>query len=71
MNQTLIFSVETNILVHILLLGTLGFLLSMLITPIYTTAAYKWQWWKKPRMTAATGEAAKVFARLHHEKHQR
>lgn len=71
MDQTLTFSVETNTLIQILLLGTIGFLFSMLITPLYTTAAYKWQWWKKPRTTATTGETAKVFARLHHEKHLR
>lgn len=71
MNQTLFFSIETNTLVTILLLGTLGFLLSMLITPLYTTAAYRWQWWKKPRETAATGEAAKVFTKLHAAKHRR
>lgn len=71
MNQTLFFSVETNVLIHILLLGTLGFLLSMLITPLYTTVAYKWLWWKKPRVAATTGEAAKVFTKLHAEKHIR
>jgi phospho-N-acetylmuramoyl-pentapeptide-transferase len=71
MNQTLYFSVETNMLIHVLLLGTLGFLLSMLITPLYTTAAYKWVWWKRPRTAAATGEAATVFTKLHAAKHRR
>lgn len=71
MNQTLYFSLDISILIHILLLGTLGFLVSMLITPLYTTAAYKWQWWKKPRETSATGEKAKVFTKLHAAKHAR
>lgn len=71
MNDILFFSVESATLIHILLLGTLGFLLSMLITPLYTTSAYKWQWWKKPRKTATTGETAKVFTKLHAAKHQR
>lgn len=71
MNQTLYFSLDISILIHILLLGTLGFLLSMLITPLYTTAAYKWQWWKKPRETSATGEKAKIFNQLHAAKHAR
>ena len=42
-------TVHTATLVRILTLGFLTFLLSMLITPLYTNAAYKWQWWKKPR----------------------
>ncbi len=71
MNQTLFLSVENATLIHILLLGTLGFLLSMIITPLYTTCAYRWQWWKKPRQTATTGETAKVFNKLHAEKHRR
>lgn len=71
MNQTLFFSVNASVLVEILLLGTLGFVLSMLITPLYTTAAYRWLWWKKARTSAATGEAAKVFTKLHAEKHRR
>lgn len=71
MNQTLFFSVEATSLVHILLLGTLGFLLSMLITPLYTTLAYKYKWWKKPRQVAATGEQATEFNKLHAAKHER
>lgn len=71
MNELLSFSVQTNTLITILLLGTLGFLLSMIITPLYTTAAYKWEWWKKPRTTATTGEVAKIFTQLHKAKHDR
>lgn len=65
------FSLETTTLIRVLLLGFLGFLVSMLITPLYTTAAYKWQWWKKPRETAVTGEKATLFAKLHAGKHKR
>lgn len=54
-----------------LLLGFIGFALSMLITPLYTTLAYKYEWWKKPRQKAVTGEVAKVFNKLHAEKHRR
>src|SRR5690349_17451000 len=71
MLDTLFIVVETNTVVRILLLGFLGFLLSMLITPIYTSLAYKFEWWKKPRTTAVTGEVAKVFTSLHAEKHKR
>lgn len=71
MTQTLLISVETNRLLELILLGFLGFALSMLITPLYTTIAYKKQWWKKMRTDATTGEKASVFASLHGKKHQR
>lgn len=71
MDTILQITVETNTLIRILLLGFLGFLVSMLITPLYTTMAYKWQWWKKPRTEAVTGEKATMFMKLHGEKHKR
>lgn len=71
MNQTLTIVVDNATLIQILGLGFLGFLVSMMITPIYTSMAFKWQWWKKPRTTAVTGEPAKVFTKLHAEKHKR
>lgn len=43
----------------------------MVITPIYTNIAYKFQWWKKPRTTTLTGEKATEFSKLHAEKHKR
>lgn len=69
--ETIQIIVELNTVVRILLLGFLGFLTSMIITPVYTTLAYKGQWWKKPRQNAVTGESAKVFNKLHAEKHRR
>lgn len=69
--QTLQIAVQLHTVVRILLLGFLGFVTSMLITPIYTTLAYKQQWWKRARQTAITGETAKVFNSLHGEKHKR
>lgn len=69
--ETLQLTVEVDTLIRILLLGFLGFLLSMLVTPLYTTLAYRGRWWKKPRTTATTGEKASVFAKLHGAKHKR
>jgi phospho-N-acetylmuramoyl-pentapeptide-transferase len=69
--ETLYITVETETLIRILLLGFLGFLVSMLITPLYTTLAYSGQWWKKPRTTTTTGEKATIFNKLHGEKHKR
>jgi len=43
----------------------------MIATPLYTTLAYKYEWWKKPRTTTTTGEKAKMFMKLHAEKHKR
>ncbi|MEK7603202.1 MAG: phospho-N-acetylmuramoyl-pentapeptide-transferase [Patescibacteria group bacterium] len=71
MDQILSITVEINTVIRILLLGFLGFLLSMLITPLYTTAAFTWTWWKKPRQTTTTGEKATMFNKLHAQKHQR
>lgn len=70
-SQVIHISVETQTLVRILLLGCLGFFISMLITPIYTTIAYKKQWWKKIRKTDITGKPATVLNALHGEKHKR
>lgn len=69
--QTLQLTIEGSTLTRILLLGFLGFVVSMLITPLYTSLAYRGKWWKKPRETAVTGETAKVFSSLHAKKHER
>ncbi|MET1033576.1 MAG: hypothetical protein ABWX94_03680, partial [Candidatus Saccharimonadales bacterium] len=69
--ETLYIAVQTETLIRILLLGFLGFLVSMIATPLYTTLAYKYEWWKKPRTTTTTGEKAKMFMKLHAEKHKR
>jgi phospho-N-acetylmuramoyl-pentapeptide-transferase len=71
MKETLQIIVNNSDVINILVFGLLGFVISMLITPIYTTFAYKYEWWKKPRTTAVTGEVAKVFTKLHAEKHKR
>ncbi len=69
--ETLHIAVQTETLIRILLLGFLGFLISMIATPLYTTLAYNGKWWKKPRTTTTTGEKAKIFTKLHAEKHKR
>lgn len=55
----------------VLSLGFAGFLVAMLLTPVYTKFAYKYNWWKKPRKEAMTGEKAAIFQKLHNEKHKR
>lgn len=71
MTDSLILGFANNQLIEILFLAFLGFILSMVITPLYTTLAYEYRWWKKPRTDAVTGEKATIFARLHGPKHER
>lgn len=55
----------------VLTLGFLGFAISMLLTPIYTKFAFKYQWWKRPRIDTVSGEKAVVFQKIHAQKHKR
>ncbi len=68
---TLHLAVQSSTLIRVLLLAFFGFLLSMIITPLYTTLAYRGQWWKKPRTQAMGGASAAVYQKLHAAKHQR
>jgi phospho-N-acetylmuramoyl-pentapeptide-transferase len=55
-------------------LGSLAFgafLLSMLLTPLYTRFAFRHKLWKQPRETSLTGETATVYQKLHAAKHKR
>ena len=61
----------SSALLPVLLFSFAGFVLAMLLTPIFTTLAFRFQWWRKQRSTTVTGEKAKVFAKLHAEKHKR
>lgn len=56
---------------HIVVLGFAGFALSMLLTPVYTSLAFRFKWWKQVRDTATTGEKAPIFHKLHAAKHKR
>jgi phospho-N-acetylmuramoyl-pentapeptide-transferase len=69
--ETLQIAVETETLIRILLLGFMGFLVSMLITPVYTTLAYSGRWWKKPRTGAVSEEDAALLAELRADKPHR
>lgn len=71
MSETLTIFVEKNTIIRILLLGFLSFMISMVITPIYTTFAYHKQLWKKQRTEGWDGQEASVYKQLHAEKHKR
>lgn len=69
--NTLHLAITTHNLTRILSFGFFGFALSMLITPAYTTLAYKKEWWKRQRTDAWSGGKATVYAKLHAAKHKR
>lgn len=71
MPQTLNIVIETSTITRMLLLAFLGFGITMLITPIYTTFAYRYQWWKRHRTESWSGGKATVYLKLHAEKHRR
>lgn len=63
--------IDATKLMEPFLLAFFSFILSMALTPLYTTLAYKYEWWKKARTKAVTGETATVYQKLHAEKHRR
>lgn len=69
MNETFI-TFSTDTFLRVMLFGVFGFLIAMALTPFYTTAAYRYQWWKQARTVAVTGEKATMYQRLHAEKHR-
>ncbi|MBQ3413589.1 phospho-N-acetylmuramoyl-pentapeptide-transferase [Candidatus Saccharibacteria bacterium] len=54
-----------------LLLALASFLLSMLLTPIYTYFAYKYHFWKKQKKTTVDGKSLPVMSKLHAHKFKR
>jgi phospho-N-acetylmuramoyl-pentapeptide-transferase len=63
--------VDSGTIEKIFLFGFLSFIVSMLLTPLYTSAAFSGKWWKKARTTAITGEKAVIYQKLHAAKHTR
>jgi UDP-N-acetylmuramyl pentapeptide phosphotransferase/UDP-N-acetylglucosamine-1-phosphate transferase len=63
--------IDANSIQQAFMLGFISFVVSMLLTPLYTTAAFAGQWWKKVRTHAMGGVKATVFHKLHASKHER
>ncbi len=64
----------TPLLTKLFAYSAITFLLAMILTPLFTYFAYKYQWWKKIRDTAWIGgekEKAPVYHKLHAAKHRR
>ncbi len=49
----------------VLTLGFAGFALATIFTPVYTTLAFRCQWWKKPRVDSVSGEKAAIYQKIH------
>lgn len=71
MNDVTKIIIEQGNLLRVLLVGTIAFLSTMLLTPFWTHILYKYKFWKKPREQAMYGGEATVFQKLHGEKHKR
>lgn len=66
LNQSL-----SDALLRTFILSVCAFVLAMLLTPVYTFVAYKYKFWKRQRTESTTGEALKVFTKLHANKFKR
>lgn len=69
--ETMTFASLTSELIAITVLSIAAFILSMLLTPLYTYFAYRYKFWKRQRTTSTTGEALEVFTKLHAKKFER
>lgn len=58
-------------LLRVFLLSVAAFIFAMMMTPVYTFAAYRFKFWKRQRTASVTGEALKVFTKLHANKFKR
>lgn len=56
---------------HGIIVAVLSFILSMLMTPIYTYFAYKYKFWKKQKKTTVDGNNLPVITKLHAKKFRR
>ena len=70
-SSTLTIATLTDELTRVFLLAGAVFVLAMLLTPVYTYLAYRYQFWKKQRKTSTTGEILQIFTKLHADKFKR
>ena len=69
--ETMTFASLTSELIAITVLSVAAFILSMLLTPLYTYFAYRYKFWKRQRTTSTTGEVLEIFTKLHAKKFER
>ena len=68
---TIHIAIQIGTILQILLVGLASFILSMVITPLYTTLAFRCKFWKKLRSDSWSGGEASVYKKLHAVKHSR
>lgn len=71
MNDEITLPIITDEMAAVLLLSLVAFVLSMMLTPIYTFLAYRYKFWKQQRTTSTDGKELKVFTKLHAKKFNR
>jgi phospho-N-acetylmuramoyl-pentapeptide-transferase len=70
MQNTVHIALSSHSLIKMLLLAVGGFVISMVLTPIYTTLAFKYNLLKKSRTTTVTGAPATVLQQLSAKKNR-
>ncbi|MDO4871875.1 MAG: phospho-N-acetylmuramoyl-pentapeptide-transferase [bacterium] len=58
----------THKLIDSVIFAIAGFILAMVLTPVYTFFAYKYKFWKKQKTASVTGEKLKIVSKLHAKK---
>ncbi len=58
-------------MLRVFILSVAAFIIAMALTPVYTLVAYRYKFWKRQRTESTTGEALKVFTKLHANKFKR
>lgn len=58
-------------MIRTFILSVAAFVIAMILTPVYTFVAYRYKFWKRQRTASTTGEALKVFTKLHANKFKR
>ena len=61
-------NILTHKLIDAVIFAIAGFILAMILTPVYTFFAYKYKFWKKQKTASVTGEKLKIVNKLHAKK---
>ena len=70
-DMELVIQALNDAMMRTVILSVLSFAVAMMLTPVYTFVAYRYKFWKKQRTSSTTGEALKVFTKLHANKFKR
>ncbi|MEA1909910.1 MAG: phospho-N-acetylmuramoyl-pentapeptide-transferase [Patescibacteria group bacterium] len=71
MNDMAKIFIEHGAIIRVMVLGLMSFVVTMLLTPMWTDILYKYKFWKQAKEETLYGGYASVFQKLHGEKHKR